>query len=51
MDPLTSISVYLPRYVPKCRALGWLHNAAERTYARHLARLERVTITWVTLTA
>ena len=51
MDPLTSISVYLPRYVPKCRALGWLHNAAERTYARRLARLERVTITWVTLTA
>lgn len=51
MDPLTSISVYLPRYVPKCRALGWLHNAAERTYARHLARLERVTITWVTLMA
>lgn len=51
MDPLTSISVYLPRYVPKCRALVWLHNAAERTYARHLARLERVTITWVTLTA
>ncbi|MDY6076712.1 amino acid transporter [Mobiluncus sp.] len=51
MDPLTSISVYLARYVPKCRALGWLHNAAERTYARHLARLERVTITWVSLTA
>lgn len=51
MDSLTSISVYLPRYVPKRRALGWLHNAAERTYARHLARLERVTITWVTLTA
>lgn len=51
MDPLTSISVYLSRYVPKFRALGLLHNAAERTYARHLARLERVTITWVTLTA
>lgn len=51
MDPLTSISVYLPRYFPKCRALGWLHNAAERTYARHLERLERVTITWVSLTA
>ena len=51
MDPLTTISVYLPRYVPKCRALGWLHNVAERSYARHLARLERVTITWVTLTA
>lgn len=51
MDPLTSISVYLSRYVPKCRALGLLHNAAERTYARHLARLERVTITWVSLTA
>lgn len=51
MDPLTSISVYLSRYVPKFRALGLLHNAAERTYARHLARLERVTITWVSLTA
>ena len=49
MDPLTSISVYLPRYVPKCKALGLLHNAAERTYARHLARLARVTITWVSL--
>ena len=51
MDPLISISVYLSRYVPKFRVLGLLHNAAERTYARHLARLERVTITWVTLTA
>lgn len=51
MDPLTSISVYLSRYVPKFRALGLLHNAAERTYARHLARMERVTITWVSLTA
>lgn len=51
MDPLTSISVYLSRYVPKFRALVLLHNAAERTYARHLARLERVTITWVSLTA
>lgn len=51
MDPLTSISVYLQRYVPKCRALGLLHNAAERAYSRHLARLERVTITWVSSTA
>ena len=51
LDPLTTISVYLSRYVPKCGALRWLHNVAERTYARHLERLERVTVTWVSLTA
>lgn len=51
MDPYTSVSVYLPRYVPKCAILGLLHNAAERSHARSLSRLERVTITWVSLRA
>lgn len=51
LDPDTSVSIYLPRRVTRFKMFGFLHNVTERFFARHLSRLSRVTVTWVSIEA
>lgn len=48
-DSETLVSVYLPQHGVTSRFASPLQNVVQRAYARRLARMERVTITWVGL--